>query len=158
MTCSYRIGSGYDIHRTTPDRPLILCGIQIPSPLGLLGHSDADVALHALMDALLGAIGQRDIGYHFPDTDERYRGADSTKLLATVMQMVREAGYQVVNADLTIIAQQPKLSGHIPQMIARLEELLDTPCVNVKATTHEHLGPLGNSEGIAAQAVVLLTR
>ena len=139
MTCSYRIGSGYDIHRTTPDRPLILCGIQIPSPLGLLGHSDADVALHALMDALLGAIGQRDIGYHFPDTDERYRGADSTQLLAT-------------------IAQQPKLSSHIPQMIARLEELLDTPCVNVKATTHEHLGPLGNSEGIAAQAVVLLTR
>ena len=88
MTCSYRIGSGYDIHCTTPDRPLILCGIRIPSPLGLLGHSDADVALHALMDALLGAIGQRDIGYHFPDTDERYRGADSTQLLATVMQMV----------------------------------------------------------------------
>lgn len=157
MTCSYRIGSGYDIHRTTPDRPLILCGIQIPSPLGLLGHSDADVALHALMDALLGAIGQRDIGYHFPDTDERYRGADSTKLFATVMQMVREEGCQVVNADLTIIAQQPKLSPHIPQMIARLKELLGTSCVNVKATTHEHLGPLGNSEGIAAQAVVLLT-
>ena len=109
------------------------------------------------MDALLGAIGQRDIGYHFPDTDERYRGADSTKLLATVMQMVREAGCQVVNADLTIIAQQPKLSPYIPQMIARLKELLGTSCVNVKATTHEHLGPLGNSEGIAAQAVVLLT-
>ena len=156
MSCNFRIGSGYDIHRTTTDRPLILCGVQIPSPLGLLGRSDADVALHALMDALLGAIGQRDIGYHFPDTDEQYRGADSTRLLATVMDMVIGTGYQVINADLTIIAQQPKLSSYIPTMISRLEELLGTSHINVKATTHEHLGPLGNSEGIAAQAVVLL--
>ena len=118
MSCNFRIGSGYDIHRTTTDRPLILCGVQIPSPLGLLGHSDADVALHALMDALLGAIGQRDIGYHFPDTDEQYRGADSTRLLATVMDMVIGTGYQVINADLTIIAQQPKLSSYIPTMIS----------------------------------------
>lgn len=157
MLSDHRIGFGYDIHRTTTERPLILCGVQVPSPFGLLGHSDADVALHALMDALLGAIGKRDIGYHFPDTDERYSGADSTELLHTVMQMVREAGYEVVNADVTIIAQQPRLSSHIPMMIAHLGDLLETTCVNVKATTHEHLGPLGNSEGIAAQAVVLLT-
>lgn len=156
MLSNYRIGFGYDIHRTTTERPLILCSVQIPSPFGLLGHSDADVALHAVMDALLGAIGERDIGYHFPDTDEQYSGADSAELLHTVMQMVREAGYGVVNADVTVIAQQPRLSSHIPTMIAHLCELLDTPCVNVKATTHEHLGPLGNSEGIAAHAVVLL--
>lgn len=151
-----RIGSGYDIHRTDIDRKLILCGLEIESPFGLLGHSDADVALHAVMDALLGAIGQRDIGYHFPDTDDRYRGADSTKLLSVVMEMVRMQGYHVVNADVTIIAQKPKLSPHIPEMTARLAGMLGSANVNVKATTHEHLGPVGRCEGIAAQAVVLL--
>lgn len=151
-----RIGSGYDIHRTDIDRKLILCGLEIESSFGLLGHSDADVALHAVMDALLGAIGQRDIGYHFPDTDDRYRGADSTKLLSVVMEMVRMQGYHVVNADVTIIAQKPKLSPHIPEMTARLAGMLGSTNVNVKATTHEHLGPVGRCEGIAAQAVVLL--
>lgn len=153
-----RIGSGYDIHRTDRDRPLVLCGVTVPAPFGLSGHSDADVALHALADALLGAMGQRDIGYHFPDTDPRYEGIESSLLLQRVMDMLDQNGYRVGNADLTIIAQRPRLSPYIPLMIRNVSRLLRTEAVNVKATTHEQLGALGACEGIAAHAVALLCR
>ena len=155
-----RVGHGYDVHRLVEGRRLILCGVDIPHARGLDGHSDADVAVHALMDALLGAIGEGDIGRHFPDTDDRYLGADSMALLGEVMRMVREKGYRVGNADVTIVAQRPKLAPHIPQMRANLAAALgvEEGRVNVKATTTERLGFEGEELGISAQAVALLVK
>ena len=154
-----RIGQGYDVHRLVPDRELVLGGVHIPYELGLLGHSDADVLLHAVMDALLGAAGLRDIGYHFPDTDPRYKGADSMELLRRVGEMLRQAGFRVGNIDVTMIAQKPKLKDYIPQMARNIAAALDTDVsrVNVKATTEEHLGFTGAGEGMSCHAVCLLT-
>lgn len=157
-----RIGNGYDIHRLVPGRPLILGGLtlQHPDGLGLDGHSDADVLVHALMDALLGALGLGDIGQHFPPDDVRWRGADSLELLQRVMELVRERGWQVVNVDSVVVAERPKLRPHIEAMrhsiAARLGVEADR--VGVKATTNEGLGPTGREEGIAAHAVALLAR
>lgn len=153
-----RIGHGYDVHRFAPDRALILGGVEIPYELGLDGHSDADVLLHAVMDALLGAAGLRDIGYHFPDTDMRYKGADSMVLLACVAEKIKEKGYRVGNVDVTMIAQKPKLKQYIPQMQENIAGQLavDMDRVNVKATTEEGLGFTGNLEGLACHAVCLL--
>ena len=153
-----RIGHGYDVHRLVPDRKLILGGVEIPYVHGLLGHSDADVLLHAVMDALLGAAALRDIGYHFPDTDMRYKGADSRVLLRCVRDKLEEAGCRVGNVDVTLIAQKPKLKDYIPQMIANIAEDLGIPVdrVNVKATTEEHLGFTGDGSGMACHAVCLL--
>lgn len=155
-----RIGQGYDVHRLVEGRELWICGIQLQHSHGLLGHSDADVAIHALCDALLGALALRDIGYHFPDTDPAYKGADSKVLLAEVMKMVRERGWELGNADLTIMAEAPKFKPHIDAMRAKLAEVMSTSIdnVSVKATTTEGLGFTGRREGIAANAVVLLTR
>lgn len=154
----YRIGQGYDVHRLVPGRDLWLCGVKIPYELGLLGHSDADVAIHALCDAILGALAMRDIGYHFPDTSEEYSGADSKLLLARVCEMMREAGREICNVDVTVCAQRPKLSDYIEEMRETLAGVLgaDTGCVSVKATTTERLGFEGRGEGISAMAVVLL--
>lgn len=154
----YRIGNGFDVHRLTEGRRLIICGVDIPWHLGLLGHSDADVALHALCDALLGAAALRDIGYHFPDTDPAYKGADSRHLLRETLRLVGERGFRPVNVDVTIMAQAPKMLPHIPAMIANIAADLGLPadCVSVKATTTEHLGFTGRGEGIAAQASALL--
>lgn len=153
-----RIGHGYDVHRLVAGRALILGGVNIPYELGLDGHSDADVLLHAVMDALLGAAGLRDIGYHFPDTDMRYKGADSMELLRCVAGKLQTAGYRVSNVDVTMIAQQPKLKPHIPQMMENIANALDIGIdrVNVKATTEEHLGFTGAMEGMACHAVCLL--
>lgn len=153
-----RIGQGYDVHRLVEGRELILCGVKIPYGLGLLGHSDADVALHALADAILGAAAMRDIGYHFPDTDPAYAGADSRRLLRRVAEIIAEKGYSIGNVDVTIIAQRPKLLNHIPQMIENIaaDLCIPTDCVSVKATTTEHLGFTGRGEGIAALAVALI--
>ena len=153
-----RIGHGYDVHRLVEGRDLILGGVKIPYHLGLDGHSDADVLLHAVMDALLGAAGLRDIGYHFPDTDMRYKGADSMKLLACVAQKIADAGYRVSNVDVTMIAQMPKLKPHIPQMMENIAKVLEIAVsrVNVKATTEERLGFTGNMEGMSCHAVCLL--
>ncbi|MCM1164369.1 MAG: 2-C-methyl-D-erythritol 2,4-cyclodiphosphate synthase [Muribaculaceae bacterium] len=152
-----RIGMGYDVHRLTQRRRLILCGVDIPYELGLLGHSDADVALHALSDALLGAAAMRDIGYHFPDTDAAYKGADSRVLLRSVAEMVKER-FDINNVDVTIIAQRPKLSGYIPEMIGNIAADLGLvpEDVSVKATTTEHLGFEGRGEGISAQAIATI--
>ncbi|MBR2823525.1 MAG: 2-C-methyl-D-erythritol 2,4-cyclodiphosphate synthase [Clostridia bacterium] len=154
----YRVGMGYDVHRLTEGRKLILCGVEVPYSLGLLGHSDADVALHALMDALLGAAGLWDIGHHFPDTDARYKGISSMLLLDQVLEALREKGFVPSNVDLTIVAQQPKLSPYIPRMVENLSRALSLPAdrVNVKATTTEHLGFEGRGEGISAQAVCMI--
>lgn len=153
-----RIGQGYDVHRLLEGRELILCGVKIPYGLGLLGHSDADVALHALADAILGAAAMRDIGYHFPDTDPAYAGADSRRLLRRVAEIIAGKGYSIGNVDVTIIAQRPKLLNHIPQMIENIaaDLCIPTDCVSVKATTTEHLGFTGRGEGIAALAVALI--
>ena len=153
-----RIGHGYDVHRLVLDRALILGGVRIPWEKGLLGHSDADVLLHALMDAMLGAAALGDIGRHFPDTDPAYKGADSRALLRCVAQKVCEAGYRLGNADITVIAQRPKLKDHIPQMVLNIASDLgvDPGCINVKATTEEHLGFTGSGEGMACHAVCLL--
>ncbi len=156
-----RIGFGYDVHAFSPDRPLWLGGIAIPSPLGLLGHSDADVLIHALCDALLGAAAMRDIGYHFPDTKgNEYENIDSKILLRRVMQMLRDAGYDLVNCDCTVCAQRPKLNPHIPAMQACLAEVMNVAPnqVSIKATTTEHLGFVGREEGMAAYAVVLIEK
>ena len=153
-----RIGHGYDVHKLVPGRDLILGGVNIPHSVGLDGHSDADVLLHAVADALLGAAGLGDIGRHFPDTDPKYKGANSLKLLEEVGQKVAAAGYRVSNIDVTMIAQKPKLKDHIALMeqnIARVLEL-DVGRVNVKATTEEHLGFTGTGEGMACHAVCLL--
>lgn len=156
----FRVGTGYDVHKLVPERKLILCGVEVPYELGLLGHSDADVALHALSDALLGAAALGDIGKHFPDTDERFKGADSAKLLEHVVHLVEEKGWQVNNVDVTIIAQKPKLASYIPAMRSRVAQVLkiDEDCVNVKATTTEKLGFTGRGEGIAADAIASLVK
>ncbi len=154
-----RIGQGFDVHRLVPNRRLVLGGVTIPHEFGLLGHSDADVLIHAIMDALLGAIGAGDIGRHFPDTDPSFKDADSVKLLQSVLEMVGKAGYRIMNIDATIIAQKPKLAGYIPLMqekLCKVMEISEVSAVNVKATTTEGLGFTGSGEGIAAMAVVLL--
>ena len=153
-----RIGHGYDVHRLVEGRDLILGGVKIDFELGLLGHSDADVLLHAVSDALLGAAGLGDIGRHFPDTDPKYKGADSLKLLEIVGQKVSAAGYRVSNIDVTMIAQKPKLKDHIPQMQANIAAALnlDPSRVNVKATTEEKLGFTGTEQGMSCHAVCLL--
>lgn len=153
-----RIGHGYDVHRLTEDRPLILGGVRIPFEKGLLGHSDADVLAHAIADSLLGAAALGDIGKHFPDTDPRYAGADSLKLLSAVVELLHQNGYRIVNIDATVLAQRPKLSPYIPDMRRRLAEACeaDVGTVSVKATTEEHLGFTGRGEGIAAHAVCLI--
>ena len=153
-----RIGHGYDVHRLISGRDLILGGVKVPYEQGLDGHSDADVLLHAVMDALLGAAGLRDIGYHFPDTDMRYKGVDSRVLLRAVREKLSHAGFRVENVDVTMIAQAPKLKPHIPQMMENIARDLDiTPDrVNVKATTEEHLGFTGQGLGMACHAVCLL--
>lgn len=155
-----RIGHGYDVHRLVPGRKLILGGVEIPHTTGLLGHSDADVLTHALMDALLGAAAMGDIGHLFPDSDVQYAGADSLQLLRAVMERLRAAGYTVGNVDCTVLAQAPKLAPHILQMRKNLAEILGCglDAVSVKATTEEGLGFTGAKEGIAAHAVVLLRR
>ena len=155
-----RIGTGYDVHRLVEGRKLVLCGVEIPHEKGLLGHSDADVALHALMDAMLGAAGLGDIGRHFPDTDEKYSGISSLKLLKQVAELLREEGYFLGNADITIIAQRPKLAGYIPRMRAIIAEIMDCEedKINIKGTTTEKLGFVGREEGIAAEAVCILYR
>ena len=155
---SLRVGQGWDIHRLVSGRPLRLSGVEIPHPRGLLGHSDGDAVLHAVADALLGAVAAGDIGQHFPDTDPRWRGADSALLLAEVVRIVAARGASVVNVDVNVLAEQPKLAPHMPAMRARLAEILgvaDT-CVGVKARTMEGLGPIGAGEAIAVQAVVLV--
>ena len=151
-----RIGHGYDVHRLVPGRKLILCGVEVPYEKGLDGHSDADVATHALMDALLGAAALGDIGRHFPDSDPKYLGADSIQLLVQVRHLL--GTYKIANADVTILAQRPKLAPYLPEMVERLATAMQIAPeqVNVKATTEEGLGFTGSGEGIAAHAVVLL--
>ncbi len=153
-----RIGQGYDVHKLVEGRDCIICGVKIPYEKGLLGHSDADVALHALSDAILGAAAMGDIGKHFPDTDPKYKGASSRVLLREVMKIVGDMGYKVANADITIVAQKPKMSPYIDEMRANVAEDLgvDIDAVSVKATTTEKLGFEGRGEGISAMAVVLL--
>ena len=155
-----RVGHGYDVHRLVEDRKLIMGGVEIPYEKGLLGHSDADVLTHAVMDALLGAAALGDIGKHFPDTDERYKGADSIKLMEHVVRFLDEKGYYVENIDCTIIAQRPKLASYIPQMKECLAKTagIDADCVNVKATTEEKLGFTGEGLGIACHAVALIEK
>jgi len=153
-----RVGLGYDVHALVPGRPLTLGGIKVPYLLGLQGHSDADVLLHAICDALLGAIADGDIGRHFPDTDPQYKNIQSTLLLKRVAARVREKGFHIVNIDTTLVAQKPKLSHFIPRMVNEIAEVLEIEAgrVNVKATTTEGLGFTGRGEGIAAYAIVLL--
>jgi len=155
----FRIGEGWDIHALVPGRRLVIGGVEIPFERGLLGHSDADVLLHAITDALLGAAGLGDIGRHFPDTDERFRGADSAALLAEAARRVREQGLRIGNVDSTVIAQSPKLAPHVEAMRARIAQALGiAPAnVNVKAKTAEKLGPVGEGLAIEARAIVLLT-
>ncbi len=155
-----RIGMGYDVHRLAEGRPLIIGGVNIPWEKGLLGHSDADVLTHAVMDALLGAAGQQDIGYHFPDTDPAYAGADSLRLLARVGDILEENGYYIENIDATIIAQAPKMRPYIGQMTEKIAEALgiEPGQVNVKATTEEGLGFTGEGAGISAQAIAAIER
>lgn len=153
-----RIGHGYDVHRLVPGRKLIIGGLEIPHPLGLLGHSDADVLLHAIMDSLLGAAALGDIGRHFPDSSPKYAGADSLELTRRVATLIEERGYRVVNIDATVLAQSPKLAPYIEHMRENIASALGIPpdCVNVKATTEEGLGFTGEGAGIAAHAVCLL--
>lgn len=155
-----RVGLGVDFHRFSPDRPLMLGGIEIPFDKGLLGHSDADVLLHAVSDALLGAASLGDIGQHFPDTDPRFRGADSARLLSAVVSMLGSNGWVADNIDAVVIAEEPKLAPYIAEIRARIAELIDVSAdrVGVKATTSESMGALGRGEGIAAQCVVLIRR
>lgn len=155
-----RIGHGFDVHALVIGRPLVVGGVTIPFDRGLDGHSDADVLIHAIIDALLGAAALGDIGRHFPDTDERYRGVDSTVLLKATGKMLEDAGYAIANVDATIIAQLPRMAPHIPAMVARIAAVLgiERGQVNVKAKTTERLGFTGRGEGIAAEAVALLER
>ena len=159
-TFDLRVGNGFDVHRLVAGRPCIICGVEIPFDRGLLGHSDADVALHALADALLGAVSMRDIGYHFPDTDERWRGADSRVLLREVVHIIGQRGYRPSNVDITIIAQAPKMLPYIERMQANVAEDLglDIDRVSVKATTTERLGFTGREEGIASLATATVIR
>ncbi len=156
---SFRIGHGYDVHRLVAGRPLILGGVLIPYEKGLLGHSDADCLLHAIMDAVLGALGLGDIGHHFPDTDEKLAGIDSCLLVERVAALMREKQYSVLNIDATVIAQRPKLAPYLDEMKAVVASLfsVEKEAVNIKATTEEGLGFSGSGEGIAAHAVCLLT-
>lgn len=156
---NFRIGEGWDVHALVPGRKLILGGVEVPYHLGLLGHSDADVLLHAVTDALLGAAGLGDIGRHFPDTDTQFQGADSMVLLAEAAKRVRAQGWQIGNVDSTVIAQAPKLAPHIPAMCAQIAKALavQTQAVNVKAKTAEKMGPVGLGQSMEARAVVLLT-
>ena len=154
----FRTGTGFDIHRLVPGRRLVLCGVEFEFPFGLFGHSDADAPTHALMDALLGAAALGDIGHLFPDTDPEWEGADSIRLLEAVVALLRRKGWRVANADLTILAEAPKIAPRVQEMRERLAAPLGVPvdAVSVKATTMEKLGPIGAREGIAAQAVALL--
>jgi 2-C-methyl-D-erythritol 2,4-cyclodiphosphate synthase len=154
----WRVGQGWDVHALVPGRDLIMGGVTIPFSKGLLGHSDADVLLHALIDALLGAMGKGDIGEHFPDTDPQWKNADSKKLLLTVAQCLRQEGWQVVNVDSTVVAQAPRLASHLPLMRETVAGLLgtDPQRVNIKAKTAEKMGPVGQGQSIEAQAVVLI--
>lgn len=156
----FRIGNGFDVHKFAPNRKCIICGVEIPYDRGLLGHSDADVALHALCDALLGAAAMRDIGYHYPDTSPDFEGADSRILLRDVKKKIAEKGYGIANVDVTIIAQAPKMLPYIEQMRSNIAQDLqiDLDAVSVKATTTEKLGFTGRGEGIAAQAVALIQK
>lgn len=153
-----RIGHGFDVHRLVPDRPLVLGGVTIPYEYGLHGHSDADVLLHAVSDAILGALGLGDIGRYFPDTDETYRGINSVLLLENVIGLATARGFRVSNLDTTVVAQRPKLAPFVAQMVVNLAKVCQVPagCVNVKATTTEQLGFTGRGEGISAHAVVLM--
>ena len=153
-----RVGMGYDVHKLVENRKLILGGVEIEHEKGLLGHSDADVLLHAIMDSILGALAFGDIGKHFPDTDEKYKGADSMKLLEHVYNLIKEKGYAIGNLDATIIAQAPKMAPHIQKMRENIARVLNTDInnVNVKATTEEGLGFTGNKEGISSQSICLL--
>ncbi len=153
-----RVGLGHDTHRLVEGRPLILGGVRIEHPRGLLGHSDADVVCHAVVDAILGAAGLGDIGDHYPDTDPQWRGADSTRLLTDVVERVRKLGWSIVNCDVIIHAQEPKLTPHKPAIRASLARLLgvELASVNVKAKTGEHVGPVGRGEAVVCEAVVLL--
>ena len=155
-----RIGSGYDVHRLAEGRKLILGGVEIPYEKGLLGHSDADVLVHAVMDALLGAAAMGDIGRHFPDNDGQYKNISSLLLLEKVSLLLKERGYNTINIDATVIAQRPKLAPYIEQMVKNMADVLGVPCdsINVKATTEEGLGFTGSGEGIAAQAVCLIEK
>ena len=154
----FRTGYGYDVHRLTEGRDLWLCGLHIPHSRGLLGHSDADVALHALCDSLLGAAALRDIGYHFPDSDPKYKGADSKLLLGEVCRMLRRKGFEIGNVDVTIMAEEPKINPHIEEMKRIMSEVMNIPedDISIKATTTEGLGFTGRREGIAASAVSLI--
>ncbi|MBL8447642.1 MAG: 2-C-methyl-D-erythritol 2,4-cyclodiphosphate synthase [Zoogloeaceae bacterium] len=156
----FRVGQGFDVHALVAGRPLIIGGVTIPHPRGLLGHSDADVLLHAVTDAILGAAGLGDIGRHFPDTDAAHAGADSRRLLREAAAAVRQAGWRVVNLDATVIAQAPKILPHVPAMVAHLAADLDMSpdAINIKGKTTERLGFTGRKEGIAAQAVALIAR
>ena len=158
MTAPYRMGHGFDVHRLQRGRKLILGGVEIPHPYGLVGHSDADVLLHALMNALLGAIGRGDIGMHFPDTDPRYKEISSAKLMKRVLRLVEETGFRMVNGDVTVVAQKPRLAPFYPQIRRRLARLMgiSQDAMNIKAATTEQLGWLGKGQGMAAMAVVLL--
>ena len=154
----YRIGQGYDVHRLVEDRELWICGVKIPHSHGLLGHSDADVSIHALCDAILGALALRDIGFHFPDSDPKYKGADSKVLLSEVCKLIRARGWRVSNVDVTIIAEAPKFKPYIETMRETLAKIIEieVDCVSVKATTTEGLGFTGKKEGIASMAVAML--
>lgn len=159
MSGNFRVGIGYDAHRLVEGQPLILGGVRIAHEQGLDGHSDADVLVHALMDALLGAAGMGDIGQHFPDTDETYRGADSLELLKSVLNMIRKKGWEVGNADVTLLAEKPKVATHIPKIILRLEASgMPEGSVNIKATRGEGMGFIGREEGMAAMAVALIEK
>lgn len=155
-----RVGLGYDVHKLVEGRKLIIGGVNVPHETGLLGHSDADVLVHAVMDSILGALALGDIGKHFPDTDERYKGADSIKLLEFVYNLIREKGYVIGNIDCTIIAQSPKMAPHIPDMRANIASALNTNIenINVKATTEEGLGFTGTKQGISSQSICLLVK
>lgn len=160
MIPDFRTGMGFDVHAFAPDRKLWLCGVEVPSQLGLLGHSDADVALHALCDALLGAAALGDIGHHFPDTDPRYKGIDSRRLLRHVVDLLTDRGFRIANVDVTIIAQAPKIAPYIEQMRATVADdiRIDVDRVSVKATTTERLGFTGRKEGIASLASCLILK
>jgi len=155
-----RIGNGYDIHKLVSNRPLILGGLEIPHSMGLLGHSDADVLTHAIMDALLGALGMGDIGHYFPPSDPQWKGADSMILMEQVIKIVRSQGWQIGNIDSTVVAEQPKLKPHLKSMRTTVAKVLniDIEQISIKATTNEKLGPVGREEGICAYAVVLLIK
>lgn len=157
---TFRVGEGWDVHALVPGRPLVIGGVKIPFERGLLGHSDADVLAHAMCDALFGAAGLGDIGRHFPDTDERFRGADSMRLLVEAARRVREQGWAIANIDSTVVAQAPRLAPHIDAMRQRIAQALDlaTEQVSVKAKTAEKLGPVGEGAAIEARAIVLLQR